>query len=87
MNANRLASLIMLVVVVFVKCSVLFYCRGVTKIPAYPATEAALNIIITGATRQRELFYPWFTQATILTKDWFPSVTDYVIENSYEYNP
>ncbi|KAI4829182.1 hypothetical protein KUCAC02_023242 [Chaenocephalus aceratus] len=26
--------------------------KGVTSVPAYPATEAAMNIIITGATRQ-----------------------------------
>lgn len=61
--------------------------RDVTNVPAYPATDAALNIIITGATRQTDLFYPWFTQFVTLSKDWFPSVTNYVIQNSYNYIP
>lgn len=61
--------------------------RGVTDVPAYPATDAALNIIITGSTRQPELFYPWFTYFIAITKDWFPSVTDYMTQNSYNYIP
>lgn len=61
--------------------------RGVTKVPAYPATDAALNIIITGATRQSDLFYPWFTYFVAASKDMFPSVTNYVIQNSYNYLP
>ncbi|CAJ1060285.1 hydroxysteroid 11-beta-dehydrogenase 1-like protein [Xyrichtys novacula] len=61
--------------------------KGVTKVPAYPATDAALNIIISGATRQTDLFYPWFTQVVTLSKDWFPSFTSYVIQNSYNYTP
>uniref|UniRef100_H2LI64 Hydroxysteroid (11-beta) dehydrogenase 1-like a n=2 Tax=Oryzias latipes TaxID=8090 RepID=H2LI64_ORYLA len=42
--------------------SAMKHVREFTDMPAYPAADAALNIIITGATRQRELFYPWFTQ-------------------------
>ncbi|KAK2835702.1 hypothetical protein Q5P01_016186 [Channa striata] len=61
--------------------------RGIVDAPAYPATDAALNIIITGATRQPELFYPWFTYIVNLTKDWFPSITNYAIQNSFKYNP
>ncbi|XP_033478321.2 hydroxysteroid 11-beta-dehydrogenase 1-like protein [Epinephelus lanceolatus] len=61
--------------------------RGVTSVPAYPASDAALNIIKTGATRQPELFYPWFTHIVTLTKDWIPSMTNYVIQNSYKYSP
>ncbi|XP_026200518.1 hydroxysteroid 11-beta-dehydrogenase 1-like protein [Anabas testudineus] len=61
--------------------------RGVIDAPAYPATEAALNIIITGATRQPELYYPWFTYIMTLTKDWFPSVTNYVVQSTYKYKP
>ncbi|MEQ2178119.1 hypothetical protein GOODEAATRI_010664 [Goodea atripinnis] len=62
--------------------------RGVTKIPAYPATEAALNIIIAGATRQLDLYYPWFTQVVHIMKELFPWATNYVIQNySYNYNP
>uniref|UniRef100_H3CZ65 Hydroxysteroid (11-beta) dehydrogenase 1-like a n=1 Tax=Tetraodon nigroviridis TaxID=99883 RepID=H3CZ65_TETNG len=57
--------------------------RGVTKLPAYPATDAALNIVMTGATRQLELYYPWYTYVMVVTKDWFPSVTNYFIQNSY----
>lgn len=66
----------------------IFLCpRGVVSVPAYPATDAALNIIITGATRQHELFYPWFTQIVTLSKDWFPSISNYFIQNSYNYIP
>ncbi|XP_035508712.1 hydroxysteroid 11-beta-dehydrogenase 1-like protein [Morone saxatilis] len=61
--------------------------RGVTNVPAYPATDAAFNIIITGATKQPELFYPWFTHFVTLSKDWFPAITNYFIQNSYNYNP
>ncbi|XP_003451366.1 hydroxysteroid 11-beta-dehydrogenase 1-like protein isoform X2 [Oreochromis niloticus] len=61
--------------------------KGKVNMPAYPATEAALNIIITGATRQPELFYPWFTYIWTLTKDWIPSFTDYVVQRSYNYSP
>lgn len=61
--------------------------KGVTNVPAYPASEAALNIIITGATRQLELFYPWFTYVVAASKDMFPSVTNFIIQNSYNYNP
>ncbi|XP_072245858.1 hydroxysteroid 11-beta-dehydrogenase 1-like protein [Leuresthes tenuis] len=60
---------------------------GITKVPAYPATDAALNIIITGATRQLELYYPWYTYIMTITKDWSPSITNYIIQNSYNYNP
>ncbi|XP_008298781.1 hydroxysteroid 11-beta-dehydrogenase 1-like protein [Stegastes partitus] len=61
--------------------------KGVTKVPAYPATDAALNIIMTGATRQSDLFYPWFTYIAAASKDMFPSVTNYIIQNSYNYIP
>lgn len=59
--------------------------RGVTNVPAYPASDAALNIIMTGATRQPELFYPWFTYIAAVSKAIFPSITDYFIRNSYTY--
>ncbi|XP_012736367.2 hydroxysteroid 11-beta-dehydrogenase 1-like protein [Fundulus heteroclitus] len=61
--------------------------RGVTDVPAYPATEAALSIIIAGATRQLDLYYPWFTYAVTLFKDMFPSTTNFFIQNSYNYIP
>ncbi|XP_071377633.1 hydroxysteroid 11-beta-dehydrogenase 1-like protein [Centroberyx affinis] len=61
--------------------------KGITDIPAYPATDAALNIITTGATRQQELFYPWFTNIVSVVKDWFPSVTNHIIRNTYSYHP
>ncbi|XP_034072120.1 hydroxysteroid 11-beta-dehydrogenase 1-like protein [Gymnodraco acuticeps] len=61
--------------------------KGVTSVPAYPATEAAMNIIITGATRQSELFYPWITYILSITKEIFPSITGYIMKNSYTYNP
>lgn len=71
----------------WVNCKNFLRPRGKVNMPAYPATEAALNIIITGATRQPELFYPWFTYIWTLTKDWIPSFTDYVVQRSYNYNP
>ncbi|XP_030583795.1 hydroxysteroid 11-beta-dehydrogenase 1-like protein [Archocentrus centrarchus] len=61
--------------------------RGVINMPANPATDAALNIIITGATRQPELFYPWFTYILTLIQNLFPSLTDYIIQSSYNYTP
>lgn len=61
--------------------------RGVVDIPAYPASEAALSIIKTGATRQQELYYPWFTYIAALTKDWSPSFTSYIIQNTYNHIP
>ncbi|XP_072295122.1 hydroxysteroid 11-beta-dehydrogenase 1-like protein [Eucyclogobius newberryi] len=61
--------------------------RGVVDIPAAPASEAALNIIQTGATRQAELYYPWNTYIITLTKDWIPAATNYIIRNAYNYIP
>nr|XP_057930080.1 hydroxysteroid 11-beta-dehydrogenase 1-like protein [Doryrhamphus excisus] len=61
--------------------------KGVTNMPAYPASEAALKIIMTGATGERELFYPWYTYIVTLTKDFFPSISDYVIQSSYNNIP
>ncbi|XP_036375020.1 hydroxysteroid 11-beta-dehydrogenase 1-like protein [Megalops cyprinoides] len=61
--------------------------RGYTNITAYPAAEAALQIIKAGALRQREVFYPWFTFYVTLIKDWFPFFTDLIIQNFYSYEP
>uniref|UniRef100_A0A3Q3VX15 Hydroxysteroid (11-beta) dehydrogenase 1-like b n=1 Tax=Mola mola TaxID=94237 RepID=A0A3Q3VX15_MOLML len=49
--------------------------KDITTIPPYPTKDAALRIIQTGATRQLELFYPWFTQIVTLSKDWFEPKT------------
>lgn len=59
----------------------------ITNVPAAPATEAALNIIKTGATRQAELFYPWNLFIMTLTKDWSSTVTNYIIRSPYKYEP
>ncbi|XP_076009561.1 hydroxysteroid 11-beta-dehydrogenase 1-like protein [Genypterus blacodes] len=61
--------------------------RGITSVPAYPAEEAALNIIVAGATRQSEAFYPWFTHIAAATREWFPSITNYFVRTSYSYTP
>ncbi|PWA20942.1 hypothetical protein CCH79_00007299 [Gambusia affinis] len=61
--------------------------RGIITTPAYPASEAALNIIITGATRQSELYYPWYTYVMNLFKDWYPSLTRHLIQNALNYDP
>ncbi|KAM4629024.1 hydroxysteroid 11-beta-dehydrogenase 1-like protein [Polymixia lowei] len=60
--------------------------KGNIEMLAYPAGDAALNIIATGATRQSELFYPWFTYIVTVVKDCFPSISNYLIRNSYNYN-
>lgn len=60
---------------------------AITNVRAYPATDAALNIITTGATRQPELYYPWHTYIVTVTKDWLPSATNYIMRNTYKYNP
>lgn len=60
---------------------------GITNVPAYPAKDAAFSIVVTGATRQPELYYPWFTYIVTVTKDWLPSATNYIMRNSYKYNP
>lgn len=61
--------------------------KGKTEVPAYPASEAALNVVIAGATRQPEVFYPWFTYIISVVKDWCPCITNYSIRNSYSYEP
>ncbi|XP_030229309.1 hydroxysteroid 11-beta-dehydrogenase 1-like protein [Gadus morhua] len=61
--------------------------KGKTDVPAYPAVDAALSMIVAGATRQPEDYYPWFTFYVAATKDWFPSITRYTIRNSYTYEP
>ncbi|XP_039599227.1 hydroxysteroid 11-beta-dehydrogenase 1-like protein [Polypterus senegalus] len=54
---------------------------------AYPASGAALEIIKGGATRQKEIFYPWYWQLVCAIRDWFPGYRDSVIQSSYKYNP
>ncbi|XP_061093821.1 hydroxysteroid 11-beta-dehydrogenase 1-like protein [Conger conger] len=61
--------------------------RGHISMTAYPATEAALQIIKAGATRQRDMFYPWYTFYATLFRDWFPYYSDTVIRNSFVYEP
>ncbi|XP_057696209.1 hydroxysteroid 11-beta-dehydrogenase 1-like protein [Corythoichthys intestinalis] len=61
--------------------------KDVSNVPAYPASEAALNIIKTGATKQRELFYPWYTYIVTLVRDFFPATRDYMVQKSYNYSP
>ncbi|KAG7257350.1 hypothetical protein CRUP_000632 [Coryphaenoides rupestris] len=55
------------------------------NMPAYPATDAALSIIVAGATRQPEVYYPWFISVLAIVKDWLPSVTNYAIRNTYKF--
>uniref|UniRef100_A0A3P9ADD6 Hydroxysteroid 11-beta-dehydrogenase 1-like protein n=1 Tax=Esox lucius TaxID=8010 RepID=A0A3P9ADD6_ESOLU len=40
--------------------------KGFTNIQAWPASEAALHIITSGATREAESYYPWFWSQIIL---------------------
>ncbi|XP_051553392.1 hydroxysteroid 11-beta-dehydrogenase 1-like protein [Myxocyprinus asiaticus] len=55
--------------------------RSFTTMTAYPASEAALNIIKAGATRQKEAFYPWFHYFTCLFKDWLPITRNLLISD------
>ncbi|XP_061680028.1 hydroxysteroid 11-beta-dehydrogenase 1-like protein [Syngnathoides biaculeatus] len=61
--------------------------KDISHVPAYPASEAALKIIMAGAARERELFYPWYTYIMTLIKDFFPATRDYIIQKSYNYSP
>ncbi|XP_058495458.1 hydroxysteroid 11-beta-dehydrogenase 1-like protein isoform X3 [Solea solea] len=58
-----------------------------TIIPAYPASDAALNIITGGAKRAAEIYYPWPTFIATISKDWFPSVTNFFIQHAIKYDP
>ncbi|KAG9350603.1 hypothetical protein JZ751_024492 [Albula glossodonta] len=61
--------------------------RNYTNMTAYPASEAALQIIKAGTTRQRDMFYPWYTFYTTLFRDWFPYYRDLIIQRSFLYEP
>ncbi|XP_058256463.1 hydroxysteroid 11-beta-dehydrogenase 1-like protein isoform X1 [Hemibagrus wyckioides] len=61
--------------------------RGYTDIPAYPAHEAAYQIIKAGALRESEAFYPWYTFYASLFRDWFPYHRDQVIRKVFRYQP
>lgn len=61
--------------------------KGIVNVPAYPASDAALNIISTGALRQPEGYYPGFTRWACLLRDWFPYFTDLSIRYTYNYTP
>ncbi|XP_053491417.1 hydroxysteroid 11-beta-dehydrogenase 1-like protein [Ictalurus furcatus] len=61
--------------------------KGYIDMPAYPAHEAAYQIIKAGALRQSETFYPWYTFYYTLFRDWFPYYRDLVIRNSFIYQP
>ncbi|KAK7889639.1 hypothetical protein WMY93_025199 [Mugilogobius chulae] len=58
-----------------------------TNIAASPASEAALRIIQTGATRQAELYYPWDVFYMVFFKDWIPSLTNYYTRSLFNYKP
>ncbi|XP_026134152.1 hydroxysteroid 11-beta-dehydrogenase 1-like protein [Carassius auratus] len=53
--------------------------KGFSTMTAYPAIEAALNIIKAGATRQREAYYPWFHYFTCLINNIFPFGKDILL--------
>ncbi|XP_062868595.1 hydroxysteroid 11-beta-dehydrogenase 1-like protein [Trichomycterus rosablanca] len=61
--------------------------KGYIEMPAYPAHEAAWEIIKAGALRQSETFYPWYTYYATLFRDWFPYHRDQVIRRVYNYSP
>ncbi|XP_029486651.1 hydroxysteroid 11-beta-dehydrogenase 1-like protein isoform X2 [Oncorhynchus nerka] len=61
--------------------------RGITNIQAWPASEAALHIITSGATQQTESYYPWFWYYCCLIRDWFPYFRDMSLRNLYKYEP
>ncbi|CAB1324419.1 unnamed protein product [Coregonus sp. 'balchen'] len=59
--------------------------KGITNIQAWPASEAALHIITSGATQQTESYYPWFWYYGTLIRDWFPYFRDISIRYFYKY--
>ncbi|XP_039371278.1 hydroxysteroid 11-beta-dehydrogenase 1-like protein isoform X1 [Mauremys reevesii] len=59
--------------------------RDKVYMSAYPAAEAALAIIKGGATRAREVFYPWWLELLCCLRDWFPNQRDVVIQSFYNY--
>ncbi|GAA6096768.1 hydroxysteroid 11-beta-dehydrogenase 1-like protein [Tachysurus ichikawai] len=61
--------------------------KGYIDMPAYPAHEAAYQIIKAGALRENEAFYPWYTFYASFFRDWFPSYRDQVIRKFYKYKP
>ncbi|XP_073718301.1 hydroxysteroid 11-beta-dehydrogenase 1-like protein isoform X2 [Misgurnus anguillicaudatus] len=61
--------------------------KGYIDMTAYPAHEAAWQIVAAGGSRQTEVFYPWYTYYACLFRDWFPYWRDLAIRNSYTYNP
>ncbi|XP_069042188.1 hydroxysteroid 11-beta-dehydrogenase 1-like protein [Lepisosteus oculatus] len=61
--------------------------REKVNMKAAPATEAALEIIRSGATRQKELYYPLLAQLLCLSRDFFPAVRDWIIQSSFNYQP
>ncbi|TSK53670.1 Hydroxysteroid 11-beta-dehydrogenase 1-like protein [Bagarius yarrelli] len=61
--------------------------KGYIDMPAYPAHEAAFQIIKAGALRQDEAFYPWYTFYLTLFRDWFPYHRDQFIRTVYKYQP
>ncbi|XP_058256256.1 hydroxysteroid 11-beta-dehydrogenase 1-like protein [Hemibagrus wyckioides] len=61
--------------------------KGYIDMPAYPAHEAAYQIIKAGALRESEAFYPWYTFYASLFRDWFPYHRDQVIRKVYKYQP
>ncbi|KAM9461123.1 hydroxysteroid 11-beta-dehydrogenase 1-like protein [Clarias gariepinus] len=61
--------------------------KGYLDVPAYPAHEAAYQIIKAGALRQSEAYYPWYTYYSTLFRDWFPYYRDQFIRAMFKYQP
>ncbi|MBN3323011.1 DHI1L protein, partial [Atractosteus spatula] len=61
--------------------------REKVNMKAAPATEAALEIIRSGATRQKELYYPFLAQLLCLSRDFLPAVRDWIIQSSFSSQP
>nr|XP_013805958.1 PREDICTED: corticosteroid 11-beta-dehydrogenase isozyme 1-like isoform X1 [Apteryx mantelli mantelli] len=57
----------------------------VTRKTAAPKEECALEIIKSGALRQRELYYPYLTTRSLLFfRDWAPDFLDSLIRNGFK---
>ncbi|KAG8454779.1 hypothetical protein GDO86_001122 [Hymenochirus boettgeri] len=53
------------------------------SMPAYPAGDAALAVVLAGASRQREMYYPWYVGPLCLMREWFPQSRDWMIQRIY----
>ncbi|KAM8961253.1 hydroxysteroid 11-beta-dehydrogenase 1-like protein [Pelodytes ibericus] len=53
------------------------------SMPAYPAKDAAFAVVSAGASRRREMYYPWYVRPASFFRDWFPQIRDWILLTIY----